>query len=344
MKRMFSTLAVGLAVTTAGLIAPSPTSAAEEGVAQDTSPTVVSLQPMTHHRQSIFEVQFDVAQAKERRFITSTLAVKDTTDRLFLGQELSCTSPSGVETVGIETGRNFWKGGLGRTVASFVLRVNEPGRWTCASTVNICAPGKCDSGTGSGTLTLDTGSAVSVMKVSKPLDMWSTSSRLLTKDIALKPGRSATLSKTVTVGAGSTPTTVAEISFSNCIEPTYPNVCASVPSRDINGSATASVAMTVTQVPAKAGVTCAVAKATRENGAITRTISADQHHATFSLEIPQITLSTSPGCSNKLTIATTITSRKGNGIAVESGSRNKPMSLISVGAIDSTYQVVPVLS
>lgn len=337
---------VALAAMAGAALIGVPANANEEGTAQDTSPVVVSLKPEVHHRQSVFRVQFDASQKKERRFVTSILAVKDTTDRLFLGQELSCTSPSGVTTTGIETGRNFWQGGLGRTVASFVLRVNEVGRWTCESTVNLCTPGECDSGKGSGTLTLDAGTSnpVSVMKVSKPLDMWSKSTRLVTRDIALRPGKSVTLSKTIPVGAGSQPTVVGEFSFSNCIEPTYPNVCASLPSHAIDGSATASVGMTVTQVPATSGAKCAVVSATRQQGAITRTISAQQHHATFSMEIPQVDLVNSPDCSNNLRVAVTFTSVRGNGIALEGGSNKKPMSLVSVGQIDGNYQVVPVLS
>lgn len=337
---------VALSALASTALAGVPATANEQQTVQDTSPLVVSMQPEVHHRQSVFQVQFNSAQGKERRFITSVLSVKDTTERLFLGQELSCTSPSGITTVGIETGRNFWQGGLGRTVASFVLRVNEAGTWTCESTVNLCSPGQCDSGKGSGTLTLDAGSnnPLSVMKVSQPLDMWSKSSRLVTRDIALRPGKSVTLSKTFPVGAGSQPTVVGEFSFSNCIEPTYPNVCASIPSHDIDGAATASVRMTVTQVPATAGATCAVVSANRQQGAITRTISAQQHHATFSMEIPQVDLVDSPGCSNNLRVAVTFTSLRGNGIALEGGSNKKPMSLVSVGQIDGTYQVVPVLS
>ena len=345
MKR-FLIAAVGSALLASGAFMGAPATAIDEGTAQDTSPLVVSMQPEVHHRQSVFQVQFESSQSKERRFVTSVLAVKDTTERLFLGQELSCTSPSGVTTTGIETGRNFWQGGLGRTVASFVLRVNEAGTWTCESTVNLCTPGECDSGTGSGTLTLDVGSSnpLSVMKVSKPLDMWSKSTRLVTRDIALRPGKSVTLTKTIPVGAGSQPTVVGEFSFSNCIEPTYPNVCASIPSHDIDGSATASVGMTVTQVPTTAGAKCAVVSATRQQGAITRTISAQQHHATFSMEIPQVDLIDSPDCSNNLRVAVTFRSVRGNGIALEGGSNKKPMSLVSVGQIDGDYQVVPVLS
>lgn len=344
--KLFLIGVVAFSAIAGGSLVGVPATATEEGTVQDTSPMVVSMKPEVHHRQSVFQVQFDSAQSKERRFITSVLSVKDTTERLFLGQELSCTSPSGVTTVGIETGRNFWQGGLGRTVASFVLRVNEPGTWTCESTVNLCSPGQCDSGQGSGTLTLDVGSnnPVSVMKVSQPLDMWSKSTRLVTRDIALRPGKSVTLSKTIPVGAGSQPTVIGEFSFSNCIEPTYPNVCASLPSNDIDGSATASVDMTVTQLPSTAGAKCAVVSATRQQGAITRTISAQQHHATFSMEIPQVDLVDSPDCSNKLRVAVTFTSVRGNGIALEGGSNKKPMSLVSVGQIDGNYQVVPVLS
>jgi len=137
---------------------------------------------------------------------------------------------------------------------------------------------------------------------------------------------------------------VAEVSFSNCIEADYPDACGSLPSRKLNGSATASISMTATQIPSTPGTTCSSAKATRGQGAVTRTISAQQHHATFSMEIPKIQMSTAPGCSNKLQISATVKSIKGNGIAVESGSRKKPMSLVSVGQIDSSYQVVPVLS
>jgi hypothetical protein len=326
--------------------ASASVAAAAEGTAEDTSPVSVSLTPKVHHQQSVFVVPFEAAQAKERRFITSLLTVKDTTARLFLGQELSCTSPSGATVAGIETGRNFWQDGLGATVASFVLRVNEAGQWTCTSTVNVCEPGKCSSGTGSGTLTLDADAStpLSVMKVSAPLDLWSTSTRLLSKDIALRPGKAVTLSKTVQVGKGSSPAVVAEVSFSNCIEADYPDACGSLPSRKLNGSATASISMTATQIPSTPGTTCSSAKATRGQGAVTRTISAQQHHATFSMEIPKIQMSTAPGCSNKLQISATVKSIKGNGIAVESGSRKKPMSLVSVGQIDSSYQVVPVLS
>ena len=344
MKRVLISLAAGIALTCSALGAPAAT-AAPGGAIEDTSPAVTSMTPQVHHRQSVFSVQFDSAQSKERRFVTSILAVKDTTDRLFLGQELSCTSPSGVTTIGIETGRNFWQGGLGKTVGSFVLRVNEKGTWTCQSTVNLCEPGNCDSGQGSGTLTLDagTGGAVSQMRVSQPLTSWSKSTRIVTRDTALRPGKSVTFSKTVPVAAGATPAVVAEVSFSNCIEPTYPNVCASIPSHDINGSATASIGMTVTQLPKTKGASCTIVKATPAQGAITRTITAAQHHATFSMEVPQIALSASPDCTDNVKVSVTFKASKGNGIAIEGGSNKKPMALVSVGDIDSSYQVVPVL-
>jgi len=342
--RLVLAAAIGIAaIVGAGLSAPA--GAAETGPLEDTSPTVVSMTPEVHHRQSVFEVSFEAADAKERRFITSTLAVKDTTDRLFLGQELSCTSPSGVTTIGIETGRNFWQDGLGRTVASFILRVNETGTWTCQSTVNLCEPGDCDSGKGSGTLTLDAGGSdpLSVMKVSQPLEQWSRSMRIVGKDYAVAPGRSLTLSKTIKVAAGATPAVVAEFSFSNCIEPTYPNVCAQLRSHDINGSATGSANLTVSQIASKPGTTCTVVKATPQQGGITRTITALQHHATFSMEIPEVELSTAPGCSNTLKVTATFRSIKGNGFALEGGTPKKPSSLVSVGNIDTMYQVVPVL-
>lgn len=344
MNRVLVSLAAIIGISCAALSAPAAT-AAPEAALEDTSPSVMSITPEVHHRQSIFSVQFEAAQPKERRFVTSVLAVKDTTDRLFLGQELSCTSPSGKTTVGIETGRNFWQGGLGRTVGSFVLRVNERGTWTCESTINLCEPGNCDSGQGSGTLTLDAGpgGAVSQMKVSQPLAPWSMSKRIVTRDTALRPGKSATFSKTIAVASGATPAVVAEVSFSNCIEPTYPNVCASLPSHSIDGSATASIGMTVTQVPKTPGASCAVVKATAQQGAITRTITAAQHHATFSLEIPEVVLSTSPSCTDNVKVAVTFKALKGNGIAIEGGSSKKPMALVSVGDIDEAYQVVPVL-
>lgn len=344
MKHVLVSLAAVVGISCAALSAPAAT-AAPEAPLEDTSPTVTSMTPEVHHRQSIFSVQFESAQPKERRFVTSVLAVKDTTDRLFLGQELSCTSPSGKTTVGIETGRNFWQGGLGKTVGSFVLRVNEKGTWTCQSTVNLCEPGNCDSGKGSGTLTLDAGpgGALSQMKVSEPLAPWSLSTRIVTRDTALRPGKSVTFSKTVATASGATPAVVAEVSFSNCIEPTYPNVCASLPTHSIDGSATASIGMTVTQLPKVSGASCAVVKATAEQGAITRTITADQHHATFSMEIPEVVLSTSPNCTNNVKVAVTFRALKGNGIAIEGGSNKKPMALVSVGDIDEAYQIVPVL-
>lgn len=342
MSRIVITRIAVAGLTAIALASGSIAHAANDGTVQDTSPTVVSLQPETHHRQSVFSVEFDVARDQERRFITSLLTVKDTTDRLFLGQELSCTSPSGKSVVGMETGRNFWQSGLGSTVASFVLRANEMGRWKCESTVNLCVPGECDSGQGAGTLTLDAGGALSAMKVSGPLELWSTSSRFIKKDQAIKPGKSVTLSKTFTVGQGTTPTVIGEFSFSNCIEPTYPTACGKLARHSINRSATASVAMKVAQVPAKAGAQCSVISATSGQGQGTRTITAAQHHATFSMEIPNISLSSSPDCKNKVTVSATFRSIKGNGIVIEGGTSKKPMSLVSIGEIDTSYQSIPV--
>lgn len=344
-KRIAAIVSIATMVAGAALGTSTLAAAAPSGAVEDTSPAFTSLTPQVHHRQSVFSLQFEATQPKERRFVTSVLAVKDATERLFLGQELSCTSPSGKTTNGIESGRNFWQDGLGKTVGSFVLRVNEKGTWTCESTINLCVPGQCDSGKSSGTLTLDAGSnsALSQMKVSPPLEPWARSARIVTRDTAIQPGKSATFSKTLTVAPGSTPTVVAEVSFSNCIEATYPDVCKSLPKRDIDGSATASISMTVTQLAKSAGTSCTMVQATAEQGAITRTISAAQHHATFSMEIPKVSLSTAPQCSSNLKVAATFTAQKGNGIAIEGGSNKKPMALVSVGNIDSTYQVVPVL-
>lgn len=340
---VFTRIAVG-GLTAMAMATGSIAHAANDGTVQDTFTTEESFQPEKHHRQSVFSVEFDVVQAKERRFVTSLLSVKDTTDRLFLGQELSCTSPSGKTVIGMETGRNFWQSGLGSTVASFVLRANEKGRWKCESTVNICVPGECGFAKGAGTLTLYADSALSVMKVSRPLELWSTSARFINKDQAIKPGKSVTLSKTYTVGQGTTPTVIGEFSFSNCIEPTYPNACGNLASHDINGSATASVAMKVAQVPAKAGGECSVTSATVGQGQGARTITAAQHHATFSMMIPNITLNSSPDCTNKVTVSATFRSIKGNGIVIEGGSSQKPMSLVSIGEIDTVYQWIPVTS
>lgn len=71
MSRIVITRIAVAGLTVIAMASGSIAHAANDGTVQDTFTTVVSLQPETHHRQSVFSVEFDVARDQERRFITS---------------------------------------------------------------------------------------------------------------------------------------------------------------------------------------------------------------------------------------------------------------------------------
>lgn len=344
MRHGLASCAASLGLVLAGLATGMP-AAATTGPLADTTPTRTVLRPQAHHQTTVFSLSFDSTAPKERRLISSQLVVTKATARIFLGQALTCTSPSGVSARGMETGRNFWPGSVGPTVASFVLPVNEAGRWTCESTVMLCDPGYCDGGPSSGSLTLGTRatspSRYSVMTVSAPLDQWSVSAQVPSQDTAVKPGSSATFSKTFDTASGAMPAVLAEFSFTNCIEADYPAACSSMRRLDIDGSSRAAASMTITQVPKVAGAQCMTYVATRSQGAVTRTITANQHHATFAFLVPSVALSTSASCSDDVTVSVSFRQISGNGFVVEGGSKANPQSLISVISAPAGYVRLP---
>jgi hypothetical protein len=313
----------------------------------DLTPIATSLKPELHHKQPVFEVSFTAGPQKERRFVTSLLLIEEASNRLFLGQTIQCTAPSGKTVTGMETGRNFWPQGDGGTVASFVLNVNEPGTWKCSSVANVCEPGVCEgsSNAGSGNLVLATGSLVgpdaSHMLVTAPLgQLQLTGARVPKKDVPVTPSRTMKVSKTFKIDPSESLGIAAEFSLTNCIERDYPRACRKQPSVAINGSSTISSALTIRQVPVTPGATCPVQRATQQQGAGRATVSAQQHHATWTYAVLDFPLSTDPSCSRTLTVEASFTAERGNGFVIESGNARKPESIVIIGQVPSSYQPV----
>ena len=117
-------------------------------------------------------------------------------------------------------------------------------------------------------------------------------------------------------------------SITNCIEKAYPDACAKATKPKIQGSASATITLTVVQETTTPGAECATATASPGQGAGTQKITWQQHHAVRSVYIPDFDLSEAPGCGTTVDITVTVKAGKGNAIALESGSKKKITSVV----------------
>jgi hypothetical protein len=119
----------------------------------------------------------------------------------------------------------------------------------------------------------------------------------------------------------------AILSITNCIEKSFPTACKRAGTTNIQGSSTVKLALTLTQ-QGEQGATCATASATASTGARSSKITWQQHHAVFSIWVPDFELSTDAGCSQEVDVKLTVSAGKGNAVVVESGSKAKMTSVL----------------
>lgn len=329
-------LAATLPAAGSALAATDVKPTASDPATLDVTPLTTVLNAAKRHTE-FFSVSFQ-AEAGEVRFVATELVVKDAKntapDELFLGVTLTCLSPSGRVT-SAEAGRNVWPAGSDFTIpVGFTMQTDVAGTHKCRSDVMMCDPGDCTSPTGTGKVAIVTQKMdpknFSLLYVSTALPPWAQSQRVpLGGDRLVKPGTSYTMSGSFDVSESPGPIRVGGIlSMSNCIEKSYPRVCAGAGKTAIRGSATGTVSLALSQVATVPGTTCATATASSATGAGARKITWQQHHAVFSIYVPDFSLSDAPGCGQTVQVTVTVKAGKGNSLALEAGSKAKITSIV----------------
>lgn len=319
--------------------------AASDSAIIDLTPTVSKLSATKRH-EDFFTVSFQ-AEADEARYVVTELVVSDaknsSPNELYVGVTLTCTSPSGMAS-SVGTGRNVWPGAPDFSIpVGFVVSTDVAGTYKCDADVMICAPGSCESPTGTGTVTIVTQKMnpkeFSFLYVSTPLPAWVDYVEVpAKKDLVIKPGQSQTLTTTFDLG-DALPVSVrvgALLSMTNCIEKTYPDSCAKAGRTAIHGSASVSLSLTITQLATQSGVTCATAEATAKTGARTSRITWQEHHAVEAVYVPAFDLAETPGCGTQVKASLTVTVGKGNSVVIEPGTKDKARSIMYVYPVDAT--------
>ena len=295
------------------------------------SPEVTELGITGKDRTEVFNVTFPVEQSGDTHVVRSLLVAKEVTNRLYLGQELVCTGPSGQEWTGIQTGRNVVPDEDRQVVIShFLLEADEAGDWNCISSVRVCEPGQCSTANGSGDIILalegETGDRLPTQfTVSAPLPEWSTNARAGEDAVIIQSGESGTMTTTfedIPLDEGPMQF-VGVISLSNCIEPDYPSECRKVKTTALQEDSIVDPVFTFTQ---KGGADCPVVTATEDQGAEERNITWQQHHGAFWFIVPNVELS--PDCDPTVQVDLTFTAKKGNGIVLERGTSSRPTAVV----------------
>jgi hypothetical protein len=332
------TVALAAAVLPAAapaLAAPEAAPTASSAEVLDVTPTTTTLTAKKRHTQ-FFSASFQ-AEASETRFVGTELVVLDakgtSPNELFLGVTLSCTSPSGRVTTA-EAGRNVWPAASSFTIpVAFTFATDVAGTHKCQATVMMCDPGNCTGPSGTGTVRIVTQkmnpNSYSFLYVSTSLPAWAQSDRVpASGDQIVKPGASLPITDTFDLSESSGPVRVGAIlSITNCIEKSFPTACKRAGTTNIQGSSTVKLALTLTQ-QGEQGATCATASATASTGARSSKITWQQHHAVFSIWVPDFELSTDAGCSQEVDVKLTVSAGKGNAVVVESGSKAKMTSVL----------------
>lgn len=336
---------IAAAVLLLPLVGPLPAAGAAEstvptassGEMLDVTPTTATLSAKKRHTQ-FFAASFQ-ANAGETRFVGTELVVLDakgtSPNELFIGVTLSCTSPSGRVTTA-EAGRNVWPAGPSFMIpVAFTFVTDAAGVQKCQATVMMCQPGNCSAPSGTGTVRIVTQKmnprSFSFLYVSTALPSWSQSDRAPStgKDQVVRPGKSFTIRESFDLSQASGPIRVGSIlSITNCIEKSFPTSCKAAGTTNIQGSSRVTLAMTLTQVATTPGAPCITSRATSSSGARTTTITWQQHHAVMGISVPDVTLSTDPGCSDTVEVALTVSVGKGNAAVIEPGSNAKRTSVI----------------
>jgi hypothetical protein len=304
------------------------------GAVIDTTPAMTVLDASKGERQTVFSADFTAASRGEDRFVGSELVLGNPSTRMFVGVTISCQGPTRFAGA-MESGRNVWpKDGTIVIPVGMVITAKESGKHTCTTTVFMCDPGDCGSPTATGTVPVISKASgqrsYSLLAISGALPSWANDVLVPgPRDVLVERGKPLRVTDTFDVAGASGPVRLgAFLSITNCIEPDYPSVCGEASSTAIQGKARLSLALQVQQVPTQRGVTCATAKAKKSGGARGYTITWQQHHAAFAIEVPSFRLSTKAGCGTAVQVTITVTAKDGNDIAVEGGESRLATSLV----------------
>jgi hypothetical protein len=328
--------AVPSSVATAAPTASAPTASTGEVV--DVKPTKSTLNAAQRHT-NLFVASFQ-AEAGETRFVGTELVVLDakgtSPNEIFLGVTLSCKGPSGTVT-SAEAGRNVWPAASSFTIpVSFTFVTAEDGKYNCSTNVMMCDPGNCTSPTGTGTVRIVTQAmdpkSFSFLYISTALPSWAQSDRVpASGDKLVKPGGSLSITDTFDASNAAGPVRIGAIlSITNCIEKSFPNACKRAGATNPQGSSTVKLTLTLTQEVTTPGAECNTASASTATGARSSKITWQQHHAVFSIWVPDFELSTADGCGQGVDVALTVSAGKGNAVVVEAGSKAKATSILYV--------------
>ncbi len=280
----------------------------------------------------LFSIDVPMGEAGERRVIRSAIVSTNVDNRLYLGQEIICTGPSGQKETGIQTGENFVKGTDRQAVmAQFNLEGDEAGTWNCVTEVRVCEPGQCSSKDASGSIEIATVDDVAYrpteLTASNPLPEWTSTERPGSDPLIIQSGSSDSFSATfddVPLDQGGV-MLMGTISLSNCIEDSYPSECAKVKDRDLKTDSTVVPTFVISQL---GGDNCPSITLNGDQGAHEQTITWQQHHGTFWFISPNLDLD--PDCKPAVRADLTFEVTDGNGIVVERGTAANPTSVVSI--------------
>ena len=332
----FAAAAAAAALIVATVVVAPAAQAAPSGAVVDTTPAMKVLNAAKGERQTVFEQNFTAGGAGEVRFVGSELVLNNPSTRIFVGVTVSCSGPSKF-TDSMEAGRNVWPGdGTIVIPVGMVITTKAAGEHTCQTVVFMCDPGNCGSAQAMGTIPVVSKKSgqksYSLLAISSALPDWSQDALVPgPKDVLAAPGTTFRSKDAFDVTEATGPIQVGAIlSITNCIEPAYPDVCGQASSTAIQGKSSIGLRLVAKQLSTKRGVKCAVAKATKKGGARGYTITWQQHHAAFAVEIPSFTLSTKAGCGTTVQVTVQVKAKSGNAIAIEGGTKKIPTSIAYV--------------
>lgn len=311
---------------------PSPSESVSPIAMRSLTPSTDTLSVTGKDAVELFTMPIPIGSDTERRVVRAVIVPSTVSDRLYVGQKIECTGPSGQDYTGIESGRNVVPDAKNQNVvAQFVFDPDEAGDWSCASKVRVCVPGKCSDGSAHGTISLAISENIADlptrMAVSQPLPEWSQELRAGDDDVVIQSGDKGTMSTTIdNIPLDQGPVQfIGTISLTNCIEETYPAACKDVKDRGLQTDSNIKPTFTFTQ---QGGDNCASVTAKDRQGAYPQDISWKQHHGTYWFVVPNVDLN--PDCDGSVQVDLTFEVTDGNGVVVERGTADKPTSVVGV--------------
>lgn len=287
---------------------------------------------------SVFRVTFDSPGDGARHGLLSSLFAKDdVSDRLFVGQTLMCTSPSGKAEDVASSGENIYPDDdFFPIYTQGILTAKEAGEWTCESRVRVCEPGNCDEESGgAGSVSFRVGKPAtwndSFFYATSALPDWVDATRMGQRELLIDPGDTGVITTEIGVNADVQQDwdLYTTLSVSSCIVPAYPTECAEAAVISPQVDALVRPSVTVTQ-KAENGATCATATLGAEDGVEEQVITWEKHHINFALLIPDFTPSTDPGCLGTAIVDVRLEVVEGISVVVERGTANRPKSIVSL--------------